>query len=520
MAEIILKNGKLITLDDSFPDADALVIQKDRIVFVGESEGATQFQTPRTIVIDLKGKSLIPGFNDNHLHAVSMGDYFSKPHLHGLTADQIIEKLLETARDLKSDELIRAFGWDYPHCPNPHRSLLDRYFPDRPVVLFQYSGHAAWVNTHFLKKMKVTSKTADPPGGKIERDAAGKPTGILKDKATFPIHFKRILEMNLKKKLRADLIEKALTLFRENGITSVQDNTWVPLTVSHFNRLKKSGNLTARISCWSYGEMEWARFWLEHQRFDSSWVRKGPRKFFIDGTFSTRTAMLLEPYPDEPSYYGLPTITPKALYHSIQKGIRQKRQLALHAVGDGAIREFLNTLAHFKNQKQRIRTLRFRLEHAQLITHEDLKRLSDWGILVAAQPSALINLKKDNELIGEKRAKRAYPYRSFLNEGIPLSFGSDVPGESRFKPLELIHLAVNRNSNQNLTPLEALSAYTKGSAYAEFMEKEKGTLTPGKLADCVVLSEDLTQIPPEKIKEIQVEMTIAGGNIVFSKMPQ
>lgn len=519
MSDIILKNGNLITLDDAVPEADALVIRKDRFVFVGASERAAQYQTPQAKVIDLEGKTLIPGFNDNHLHAVSMGDYFSRPHLHGLTADQIIEKLLDTARNLKPHKSIRAFGWDYPYCPNPHRALLDRFFPDRPVVLFQYSGHAAWVNTYFLKKLRVTSKTVDPPGGKIERDADGKPTGILKDRAIYPIHFKRILEMNLKQKLRAKLIETSLALFRENGITSVQDNTWVPLTVSHFRRLRNRRELTARVSCWSYGEMGWARFWLEHQRFDANWVRKGPRKFFIDGTFSTRTAMLLEPYPDTPGYCGLPIITLKALYHLIQKGIRQKRQLALHAIGDGAIREFLSILAHFKNQKKRIRTLRFRLEHAQLIAPEDLKRLSDWGILMASQPSALINIEKDKTLIGEKRAKSAYPYRSILNEGIPLSFGSDVPGESRFKPLELIHLAVNRNSDESLTPLEALHAYTKGSAYAEYMEKEKGTLTSGKLADCVVLSENLTQTSPDKIKEIQVEMTIVGGNIVFNKIP-
>jgi predicted amidohydrolase YtcJ len=205
------------------------------------------------------------------------------------------------------------------------------------------------------------------------------------------------------------------------------------------------------------------------------------------------------------------------LVQIIRNGIRHRRQLALHAIGDGAIRQFLDALETFKKDKPRIRDLRFRLEHAQLIQKEDLQRLADWGILLAVQPSALIDHEKDRGLLGEARANQAYPYRSILNAGIPLSFGSDVPGESTLNPLELIHLAVNRSNGEAVTPLEALTAYTSGSAYAEFMESEKGTLSAGKLADCVVLSEDPTRCSPDKIKDIQVVMTITGGRIVFRK---
>lgn len=155
------------------------------------------------------------------------------------------------------------------------------------------------------------------------------------------------------------------------------------------------------------------------------------------------------------------------------------------------------------------------MEHAQLIAPRDLERLADWGILLSVQPSALINLKKDQGLLGEERAEKAYAFKSILEAGIPLSFGSDVPGESQFKPLELIQLAVNRQTGQKITPYEALEAYTKGSAYAEFMESEKGTLTPGKLADCVVLSEDPTRCLPNLIRDIRVEMSITGGKIVY-----
>ena len=515
MTQTTLINGNIITLDDTLPSAEAMVIREERIEYVGSAEGAARHEAPDTHVIDLGGKTLIPGFNDNHLHVLSTGDYFSKLNLEHLSCEQVIDTLRAADHSLQPREPLFASGWDYPDCPDPHREMLDRHFPDRPVALFQYSGHAAWVNSAFLQKLKVTRATPDPPGGEIEKDAKGRPTGILKDKAVFPIHFKRFWQMNTRSKLRTQLCDKALTLFRENGITSVQDNTWFPFTVSHYRRLRKKKQLTCRVTCWSYGEIDWARFWLEHQRFDRHWVRKGPRKFFIDGTFSTHTAMLMEPYRGEPENFGLPSISPARLQREIGKAIRHRRQLALHAIGDRAIHHFLDILDTYKSEKKQVRDLRFRLEHAQLVTSDDLKRLADWGILLAVQPSALIDSKKDQTLLGRHRAAGAYPYRSILNEGIPLSFGSDVPGESRFKPLELIHLAVNRDSEERITALEALTAYTKGSAYAEFMEQEKGTLTAGKLADCTVLSEDPTRCPEERIRDIEVRMTMVGGQAVF-----
>jgi hypothetical protein len=519
VGRIILINGRIMTLDDARPSAGALVVGGDRIAYVGEPAGALAYRTPETQVIDLGGMTAIPGFNDNHLHAVATGDYFSKPNLQGLDCDEIIEKLLASAPLPETTEPIYAFGWDYPDCPDPHRRLLDRHFPQRPVALFQYSGHAVWVNTAFLKKLKVTDRSPDPPGGKIERDAQGRATGILQDKAAFPVHFKRFLRMNLKAALRTELVDRALALFRENGITSIQDNTWFPMTVTHYKRLKRRGKLTARVSCWSYGELGWARYWLEHKRFDPLQVRRGPRKFFIDGTFSTRTALLTAPYRGESENFGLPSISSQRLVREIRKAIRQGRQLALHAIGDGAIGWFLDSLENVKANKQRVRELRFRLEHAQLIAPQDFERLADWGILLAVQPSAMIDFEKDRRLLGEERARRAYPLDAILKAGIPLSFGSDVPGESRFRPLELIHLAVNRQAGESIPPLAALRAYTRGSAFAEFMESEKGRLMPGQLADITVLSEDPTRCAAHRIRDIRTAMTLTGGRIVFREEP-
>ena len=221
MTDIVFTNGNIITFDESISLADTLVVRKDRIAYVGSTPGTARYRNPDTQVIDLKGRTLIPGFNDNHLHVLSMGDYFSKLNLQHLNCEQVVDKLRSADESLRPHEPLYASGWDYPDCPHPHRQLLDAYFPDRPVALFQYSGHAAWVNTAFLQKLKVKRSTPDPPGGLIEKDADGAPTGILKDKAVMPIHFKRFWQMNTRRKLRVMLCEKAMTLFRENGITSV-----------------------------------------------------------------------------------------------------------------------------------------------------------------------------------------------------------------------------------------------------------------------------------------------------------
>ena len=189
MHSILFTNGNLITLEEAYPHARAIVVHNDRIVYVGDNQGAARHQTADTEVIDLKGKTLIPGFNDNHLHVVFAGDYFSKPNLSGLSCEQIVDKLKRIENQLEPNEPLHAFGWDYPTCPSPHREQLDPYFPERPVALFQYSGHAVWANSAQLKQLRVTAQSPSPPGGEIQKDDQNRPTGILKDKAVFPLHF-------------------------------------------------------------------------------------------------------------------------------------------------------------------------------------------------------------------------------------------------------------------------------------------------------------------------------------------
>ena len=251
--------------------------------------------------------------------------------------------------------------------------------------------------------------------------------------------------------------------------------------------------------------------------YDSLWVTQGPWKYFLDGTFSTRTAWLMEPYADEPENRGMRDDTFEKLEDLLTQAARHRRQLAFHAIGDRSVHEFVNTFENLQKKFPWMRDLRTRLEHAQLIHEADISRIRDLGILISAQPSAMGTPEKDITLLGKDRAEKAYAYRSLLDRGVQLSFGSDMPGEPTFDPLLAIHYVVNRTGTERVSAREALVCYTRGSAYAEFKEKEKGSIEAGKLADLTLLSDDLLTCASEKIKDIKVEMTVVGGNIVYRR---
>jgi predicted amidohydrolase YtcJ len=430
---------------------------------------------------------------------------------------QIVEFLKEAFRNAKPGRTLYAWGWDYPSCPRPHRRILDEAFPNNPVVLIQYSGHGLWVNSRVLHKYWIRPKTADPPGGRILRDDRGVPTGILRDAAALPVHRARYWEMVLGRKTQRLILDRALGELRRAGITSIQDNTWFPTTVGLLNRYHRKGLLTVRVSCWFYGVMPGVAALMSLKRFDDSWVTRGLWKYFLDGTFSTRSAWLLESYAGEPENFGISTGVRENIGRYLELSFRRHRQAAFHAIGDRTIRELLDGVQRLQALYPNISNQRLRIEHAQLIDSEDIPRLRDLGVLLAAQPLALGTPEKDEQLLGDERARRAYPYRSLLDAGVPLSFGSDMPAEISFDPLLGIHYTVNRSGPERITAAEALEAYTLGSAYAEFKESEKGSITAGKLADLAILSKDPLSEEPKRIRDIEVESTVVGGKIVYVK---
>ncbi len=513
MTSKIFHNATVITLDERNSVVGGLRTEGERVTAHlggGSAEGAEGVEH-----IDLDGACVLPGFNDNHLHALVMGDHAAYPDLSGLDERGIIEALCARYDGAGRRETVIGFGWDYPFWPEPHRRGLDTVFPDNPVVLFQFSGHGACVNTAMLRRMRLDKYRGDPPGGRIMRDDAGVPTGVLTDGAVEPLHNRRFNELNRNPKLATERLRYAMRVFAEHGITSVQDNTWNPLTVWWLNRLHRRSGLTARFRCWPLGSRGMMQAAMRLAAYRTGWILPGPHKYFLDGAFSTRTAWLIEPYAGEPRNHGTPVLHGAALRSVLRTAARRRRQAAFHAIGDRAVREFLDAVEAVAEDYPRITELRLRLEHAQLIDPADVPRLKRLGILIAAQPHALSSPQKDRELLGSDRATRAYPYRSLLDAGVPLSFGSDAPAERSIAPLQALQYVATRPGPERITLAEGLRCYTTGSAYAEGAEREKGTLAPGMRADFVVLSENPLQVDPREIGRIRVLRTFVGGREVY-----
>lgn len=527
-ADLVLYNANVITVDESLPRAEAIAVSGDRIVYVGGSDTALSLAGPGARKINLKGRTVIPGFNDDHTHTLGAGSFYLQPMLWGLSCEEVAAVVRSEAAKKEPGETVTGNSWDYPTCPDPHKSLLDEAAPDNPVFLTQYSGHAAWVNSAMLEKMGIDRGTPDPEGGQIVRDEEGEPTGILRDTAMGSSQYLEYARSILDGDKHREILDKALDLYRRAGITSVQDNTWEPLTVRLLNRYKKEGRLTCRFTCWPYGQAKGAHYLLGLASFDDTWVRKGPWKYFADGAFSTRTGWMSEAYADEPGNLGEPRYTPEEIEEIVMDAAANRRQITFHAIGDRAVHEVINAVEKAQEKYPWTRELRLRMEHVQLVMDGDMPRMKRLGMVAAVQPFTISSPDKDLVLLGPERARRAYAFHTFFLEGVPMAFGSDVPAEVDYQPLLCIHYAVTRmnkagtlgplNPDERFTAEEALYCYTMGSAYAEFMEDEKGSITVGKLADVVVLSDDLTRVAPETIKDLEVLMTIVGGRVVYKAL--
>jgi predicted amidohydrolase YtcJ len=513
MSTTLFYNGTVITLDNANTIASCLLVKDDKIKAVYNSPDECKI-TDDINLVDLQGKTIIPGFNDNHMHLNFLGDNLKALQFHDKNEEEIVALLRERFENIKPNEIVFGYNWDYPACTDPRKEVLDTAFPRNPVVIGQYGGHNLWVNSVTLAKMRIDRNTPDPVNGVICRDDNGDPTGILKDiQDSGFLNGWMIRRLTSFKENRANYLA-SLKECSENGITSVQDNTWSFVAMRTILRLFRRGELKARLSCWSLGEPALFRFLFDRQRFNAKWFSKGPVKYFIDGTFSGRTAWLKEPYPgtEKDSGFGKPK---EEIVQTLERHIRRKEQCAFHALGDRAVEVFLDSLEELSAKYEGIPDLRFRMEHAQLISPEDIPRIKKLGVLVCAQPSALNNPEKDRAILGEERARRAYPYRSLLDAGVHLSFGSDAPGEKSFNPFVGIHYAVNRDGDEKISLLEALRCYTSGSAYAEFKENTKGCLSPGMAADFLVLSENLLETEERNIKDVHIEKTFVDGVMVY-----
>ncbi len=533
--EYIIFNACIPVRRRDITEADSLHIRDGVIVWVGSAGSRSAPVDARgrsdKPVWDVEGRTVVPGFIDNHVHTLISGELASEPDLGGLDEGSIREVIRDVAANTRAEEPIYGHGWDYSSWPKPNKNVIDDIVSDRPVALFQFSGHAACVNTAMLQKLGIDRNTPDPSGGAIDRDDSGEPTGVLREEASSVIHATRMKLVNRDPERLDRAIIRAQQSFSRLGITSVGDNTWYPPSVRSLVRLSRRGELLCRTSVWSLGSEPVDRLRIRLSRHNPPLVTRGAEKYFLDGAFSTHTANLIEPYEGEPGNCGTVILGGAKLDRVIRSLTLRRTQGAFHAIGDGAVHSFLNAVERtyaagwVQRRISGIRGdpgLRHRLEHCQLVHEGDLARFSMLGVHAAVQPHAIGSFEKDAEILGEERAGRAYPYRQMLDAGVPLSFGSDAPAEPSVDPLEGIRKACFRPPGQAITVREAIQCYTTGSAAAEGSELHKGHVAPGMMADLVILSDNPCRYDFDgdraALIDTVVEVTIMGGNITYDRL--
>ena len=527
-AELVLVNGSIYTGDAARPRVEAVAISFERILAAGSNKEIRAYEGPKTRVVDLHGGFAMPGFNDAHTHLASAGEGKLTIDLEGATSlEEFQQRIRARLADYKPGEWITGRGWDHTLWPEkrfPTRQNLDAISTSHPMYFGRIDGHVAVANSRALEIAGITRGTKDPPGGSIERDAASEPTGMLKEGSAMAMVWSRIPAMTPEQRRHG--IELALEEVAAHGVTSLQDNsTFVDFMV--YEDIKKDGKLTARIT-------EWLPFGLPLEKLEEMrerggttdlMLRTGALKFVADGSLGSRTAALLAPYSDEPSTSGIMIIDPEQLKKMVIERDKAGFQIAIHAIGDRANRIALDAFAAAR-EANGSRDSRHRIEHAQVVSPDDIPRFSQLGVIASMQPShETTDMRWAESRLGPERSRGAYAWSSLRKHNARLAFGTDYPVEV-INPMRGLYACVTRalpNGGPAWQPQEIISiddciaAYTEGSAHAEFAEKEKGRIAAGQLADIVLLSADPTKVPPAEILKITILKTFVGGRQVWPK---
>ena len=514
---------------------EAIAVRGDRIQAVGKNAEIEKLKGPQTQVIDLGGHFVMPGFNDAHLHLADAGLQKMNVDLTGVkTLDEFRDRVLAKVETAKPGDWILGGGWDetlWPVKTLPSRWDLDEVSGGHPIFLDRVDGHLAVANTRALQLASITIASKDPQGGQIDRDENGQPTGILRDTATTAVAAVIPLPTHAK---RQKGIEVALADLAEHGVTSAQDYSPEGENFEIYEELEKEGKLTVRIS-------EWLPFDLSveelKQKRDSHpptdlMLHTGMLKGFMDGSLGGHSAALFEPYADDPKNSGLPRYAGAKLNEMAKERVLAGFQLGFHAIGDKGAQMALDAFAEAEKAAKDAKVkaanggddYRLRIEHSQVVTPAQIARYKELKVIASMQPSHLLtDMRWGQQRLGPKRAAEMHTWAAFLNKGVALAFGTDYPVEP-VTPFRGLYAAVTRKSEngkqeffpeQKLTMDQAIAAYTTGSAFAEFEEKEKGKLVPGMLADFVVLDRDLTAVSPEKERTAKVLRTVVGGKTVY-----
>jgi predicted amidohydrolase YtcJ len=528
-ADLVLSGGRIWTADKSAPWAEALASRGDRIIRVGSNEDVMKLAGPGTRVIDLKGRLALPGFIDDHTHFVSGGFVLLSVDLRDArTQEEFAQRIRRQAQRVGPGHWITGGDWDHelwPDAPLPTRQLVDRFTPENPVSVERLDGHMVLANSAALKLAGITRETPDPPGGTIVRDPkTGEPTGVLKDAA------RTLVDKVIPEPAAAEYdqaLEAALKEAARVGVTSIQDITlWPDYEV--YKRFRDSGRLTVRV--YSRTPMRsWQRQADLVARFGrgDEWLRLGGLKAFMDGSLGSTTALFFQPFSDAPNTSGLmadDNIPEGKLKKNIIDADKAGLQCSVHAIGDKANNIILNYFEEAERANGP-RDRRFRIEHAQHLMPGDISRFAKLGVIPSVQPyHAIDDGRWAEKRIGPERIRTTYAFRSLIDSGANLTFGSDWT-VAPLSPLLGIYAAVTRETidgknpkgwipEQKVTVEEAVRAYTSNCAYAEFAEREKGKLASGFLTDVVVLSQNIFEVNPDDIPKTEVVYTIVGGRTV------
>jgi len=528
--DLLIVNATIHTLDTNQPLADAVAVVGNRIVSVGESAALHSLAGPRTRVIDACGRLVLPGFNDAHVHWLSGGFSIANVDLRDAKSpEEFARRLGDYAKTLPAGRWIQGGDWDHenwPGAPLPTRQMIDSVTPENPVFVSRLDGHMALANSLALQMAGVTKESGDVPGGVIVRDSdTGEPTGILKDSAMGMVE--RIIPSPSEEEKYAAAVA-ATAHAAKLGVTSVQDmsaGTDIGLYQTQLERGELKTRIYAVRSVQSWETL--ARTGIRAP-FGNDMLRIGGLKGFCDGSLGSSTALFFEPYNDAPDTCGLffdQMLPEGAMLQRVLGADQAGLQVMIHAIGDRANATILDLFAEVAEQNG-ARDRRFRIEHAQHLRREDIARFGRQRVIASMQPyHAADDGRWCDKRIGPERSKGTYAFRSLLDSGAVLAFGSDWT-VAPLNPLEGIKAAVTRQTldrkhpdgwipEEKITVEEAVCGYTVGAAYAEFTETEKGTVTPGKLADMVILDRDIFEIDPALIDEAKVVMTILGGRVIY-----
>jgi predicted amidohydrolase YtcJ len=531
-ADLIVQNAHIWTEDPSRAEAQAVAVLGDRIVAVGSTQEVRAWRGPHTQLIDAAGKRLVPGFNDAHVHFVDGGAQLDYVQLNDASSSQeFMRRVRERAAHSTKGEWMLGGDWDetkWTPAQLPTRELIDAVTPDTPVALDRYDGHMVLANSIALKLAGITAQTPDPDGGLIVRDRAGNPTGALKD-AAMDMLYKVIPPMSHEQRRRSVL--RALGQAASLGVTSVQHMNPDYADIAVYAELLDEGKLTTRIYAAPLITQvdDQAKLGIHHG-FGGPYLRIGAVKAYADGSLGSSTAYFFSPFSDQPEYRGLLSdeMHPISLMRDrMMKADAAELQIMTHAIGDAGISAILDIYADI-DEAHGSRDRRWRIEHAQHIAAKDFDRFAQLRVIASVQPYHAIDDGRWAEArIGHDRASRTYAFRTLLDHGVRLALGTDW-NVAPLDPMLTLYAATTRATldgknphgwfpEQKLSIQEALEAYTMGSAYAEFQENEKGSITTGKLADMVLLSDDILAIDPTRIRDVKVLKTWVGGRQVYSR---